>query len=48
MTVKLSSDSIIGNKDIEMELDMDNTSCNKGLKDIKINLFRTLTVRNKE
>ena len=48
VTVKLPSDSIIGNKDIEMELDMDNSSCNKGLKDIKINLFRSLTVRNKE
>ena len=48
VTVKLPSDSIMGNKDIEMELDMDNSLCNKGLKDIKINLFRSLTVRNKE
>ena len=48
VTVKQPSESIVGNKDIEMEFDMDNSSCNKGLKDIKINLFRSLTVRNKE
>jgi hypothetical protein len=48
VTVKLPSDNIIGDKDLEMLVDMDNTSCNKGLKDIRIMLFRRLTVRNKE
>ncbi len=48
ISVKLPSDKIIGDKDLEMMLDMDNTSCNKGIKDIKIMLFRRLVVRNKE
>jgi hypothetical protein len=48
VTVKLPSDNIVGDKDLEMHVDMDNTSCNKGLKDIRIMLFRRLTVRNME
>ena len=46
--VKLPSESIIGDKDLEMELDMDNSACKTGLKDVKIMLYRELTVRNRE
>ena len=28
--------ALMGDKDLELHLDMDNSSCNKGLKDIRI------------
>ena len=31
-----------------MELDMNNSDCNKGLKDVKMMIVRDLTVRNRE
>ena len=46
--VKLPSDNIIADKDLVMELDMDNSGCNKGVKNVKIMLYRELSVRNME
>ena len=46
--MKFPSESIVGDQDLEMELDMNNSECNKGLKDVKMMIVRDLTVRNRE